>query len=253
MGSIFRRACALLLVASPVGRSAAAAEPQAASAAGLERRLALAATAAAEATLRLHETDAAKKWLVEVPEPLRAWEWRHLAARADESLAAIAAHEGRVLGVSVSPDGKRLATAGADGIARLWDAATGKLLATFAGHGAAVWGAVFSPDGARLATASEDKTVKVWDAATGKVLRTLTGHSDAVHGGSVEEWGRESGKDGLRRHPFQRIRHRDSFRSNGNGGIRAAVGYLYERFVKLHIGKIDVALMGHGFLHNSLE
>lgn len=175
MGSALRRTFVLLFVLSPLAAPAAAAEPTAASAAPLEQRLALAATAAAESTLRLHETGAAKRWLAQVPGPLRAWEWRHLAARADESVATIAAHEGRILGISVSADGRRLATAGADKTARLWDSATGKLLATLSGHGAAVWNAVFSPDGARLATSSSDGTVRVWDVGTGAELRRLEG------------------------------------------------------------------------------
>jgi WD40 repeat protein len=43
----------------------------------------------------------------------------------------------------------------ADGTAKLWDAASGKLLASFA-HQDTVGRATFSPDGARILTASWD-------------------------------------------------------------------------------------------------
>ena len=43
-------------------------------------RLYLAATAAAEASLRLHETAAARRWLDEAPPAHRGWEWRYLSA-----------------------------------------------------------------------------------------------------------------------------------------------------------------------------
>ncbi|HEX9188261.1 MAG TPA: hypothetical protein VGB87_14375, partial [Vicinamibacteria bacterium] len=74
-------------------------------------RLYLAATAAAEASLRLHETAAARRWLDEAPLAHRAWEWRYLRAQADRSSASALAHP-RVLDVAVSPDGRRLATSG---------------------------------------------------------------------------------------------------------------------------------------------
>jgi WD40 repeat protein len=67
-------------------------------------------------------------------------------------------------GMSFSPDGRRLASAGADGTVRVWDAASGQELLTLKGHTSKVYGVSFSLDGRRLASAGEDKTVRVWDA-----------------------------------------------------------------------------------------
>jgi WD40 repeat protein len=83
--------------------------------------------------------------------------------------------------VAFSSNGGRLATAGSDGTAKIWDALTGELMRTLSGHSGAVRAVAFSPDGTRLATASEDKTAKLWDAASGQVLRTLLGHTSTVH------------------------------------------------------------------------
>ena len=68
-------------------------------------------------------------------------------------------HEGGVKSVAFSPDGKTLATGGADQSGRLWDAATGKELRKFEGHAAAVEAVAFSPDGKTLATAGQGGTV----------------------------------------------------------------------------------------------
>ena len=89
-------------------------------------------------------------------------------------------HEDNVNSVAFSSDGKRLATASADGTAKVWDAETGEALMTLSGHGDAVNSVAFSPDGKRLATGSDDKTAKIWDAQTGKELMTLSGHLDKV-------------------------------------------------------------------------
>jgi WD40 repeat protein len=64
--------------------------------------------------------------------------------------------------VSFSPDGKALATGGADRVVRLWDAGTGKLKKEFKGHRNAVTAVAFSPDGARLISAALDHTIRLW-------------------------------------------------------------------------------------------
>jgi len=91
-------------------------------------------------------------------------------------------HADQVLCVAWSPDGKRLATAGADNTAKVWDAASGKELLTLTGHRDMVWSVAWSPDSKRLLTGSEDRTAKIWDAASGKELMTLAGHADSVQG-----------------------------------------------------------------------
>src|SRR5262249_19753786 len=76
---------------------------------------------------------------------------------------------------------KRLASAGRDNAARVWEAATGKELCAMAGHAGPVHHLAFSPDGRRLVTAGDDRAAAVWDAATGRRLFTLRGHAAPVH------------------------------------------------------------------------
>jgi WD40 repeat protein len=88
-----------------------------------------------------------------------------------------------VFDVAFSPDGRAIATAGADRSAKLWDAASGRLLHTLGGHPFEVNAVAFSPDGRWVATASGSRytplaglslevippgEVAVWDAATGR-------------------------------------------------------------------------------------
>ena len=135
-------------------------------------RLYAASIAAADATLRLHDTKSAKRWLAEAPAALRGFEWRYLQSRADESLGA--ADAGVALSdVAVSPDGSLVAATGRDGSVKLWDGLSLKLLRTAAGHTAAAWGVAFSPDGGLVASGSSDGTVRLWSAVTGREMRVL--------------------------------------------------------------------------------
>ena len=77
--------------------------------------------------------------------------------------------------VTFSPDGKILATVGADETIKLWDVKTVKVQATLKGHKGQVYSVAFSPNGKTLASAGEDKTIKLWDVKTGNEQATLGG------------------------------------------------------------------------------
>jgi WD40 repeat protein len=67
-----------------------------------------------------------------------------------------------LLAVRFSPDGKTLATAGADRLVRLWEAETGRFVRSFEGHTMSVTALAFAPDEKTLFSAGLDKTVRVW-------------------------------------------------------------------------------------------
>ena len=89
-------------------------------------------------------------------------------------------HESEVWHVAWHPDGSRYVTAGNDGMARIWDDATGQELLTLTGHLAPIWQAAWNPTGNRIVTASADGTARIWDAESGEMLIILLGHLGTV-------------------------------------------------------------------------
>ena len=83
--------------------------------------------------------------------------------------------------VSVSRDGRYVATGDQDKTAKVWDAGTGRLVQTLVGHSEILFGMAFSPDGTKLLTGSLDNTARLWDIASGKEIRRFTGHTAAVY------------------------------------------------------------------------
>ena len=102
---------------------------------------------------------------------LSAWDY---AAQETKPLWTTAdAHAGWLRSVAVSPDGRTLATCGADRVVHLWDAATGKKTAELTGHADDVFCVAFAPDGATLVSGDLLGVVKLWDVKTGKLRQDV--------------------------------------------------------------------------------
>jgi WD40 repeat protein len=102
----------------------------------------------------------------------------------------LAGRQGAAAALAWSADGGWLATAGGDGLVRVW--AVGLLgqipagvvdapLSVLTGLKGPVGRVAFSADGRRVAAAGRDGTGKVWDAVTGREVASLIGHRGPVH------------------------------------------------------------------------
>ena len=90
-------------------------------------------------------------------------------------------HSRPIRSLSFSPDNRRLITASEDGIAKVWDVATGTLLHNLVGHSSRVLCAAYSPDGKRIASGGDDFSIRIWDAETFDPVARLAGHEDRVY------------------------------------------------------------------------
>ncbi|MBL1178715.1 AAA-like domain-containing protein [Pantanalinema sp. GBBB05] len=113
-------------------------------------------------------------------------------------------HRGRIYSVSLSPDGKSIATISEDGTVRLWNMA-GQLLRQFPikinWTAKMTMSVSFSPNGKYLATASEHGVARLWDLS-GRELAQFKGHQGQVWSVSFSPNGQRlvtGGADGIAR------------------------------------------------------
>jgi eukaryotic-like serine/threonine-protein kinase len=90
-------------------------------------------------------------------------------------------HRGPILAVAFSRDGMKVATGAGDRVARVFDAASGKLLYELQGASTPVVALAFSPDGKRLATGENALVARLYALDTGKLEKELP-HPDKVSG-----------------------------------------------------------------------
>ena len=79
--------------------------------------------------------------------------------------------DGAIAALAWSPDGKKIAVAGAAAEVNVYDAESGERVAQCKGHKAGIYTVAFSPDSARVAAAGFDGMVRLYDAATGALKK----------------------------------------------------------------------------------
>ncbi|HZY87505.1 MAG TPA: serine/threonine-protein kinase, partial [Gemmataceae bacterium] len=139
----------------------------------------------------------AEQVLGECDPDLRGWEWHYLRRLFRvRQLATLDGHPGGVRAVAFSPDGARIASAGADGLVKVWDRRSLRAVLTLRGHGGAVTAVAFSPDGRHLASGDAAGTIRVWDIAGGGGVAWWRGHAAGVTGLAFDPSGRRLASTG---------------------------------------------------------
>ena len=88
--------------------------------------------------------------------------------------------------VKFAPFGRRIATAGNDQKAKVWDSTDGHEVAVYSGHATGVQDLAFSPDGQWIASVGGmyhgpvAAEVKVWNSSTGEQTASYQGHTSLV-------------------------------------------------------------------------
>jgi WD40 repeat protein len=112
---------------------------------------------------------------------LREWEWYYLNSLCHRDIQTFPVHLKGVLAVAWSPDGAKLASAGADNTICIIDRMGGMPRHRLIGHKREVFALAWSHDGTRLASASWDHSVKIWDTVSGEHQLDCTGHTTEAH------------------------------------------------------------------------
>ena len=103
-----------------------------------------------------------------------------VSAGGAQEPSTLTLRQGWIGGVAFAPDGRTLATAGADHTIQLIDLVHQAKSRILKGHKDRVSAVAFSPDGKILASACYDHTARLWDVASGETLAILKAHRGVV-------------------------------------------------------------------------
>lgn len=85
------------------------------------------------------------------------------------------------MGVGWTPDGKKLASCGADNFVKVWDYEKGEKVRDMQGHQKQVTALAFVGKTAQFLTGSGDASVRLWNADNGGNVRQFPGAPDFVY------------------------------------------------------------------------
>lgn len=119
--------------------------------------------------------------LVSVGDDAQAVVWKRDAQSGWQAIRSLQGHTGPIHALSLSPDGRWIATGSEDQTIRIWDLSDGTLQTQLSGHRGAVRCLCFSADSERLLSGGSDNRAILWDVAQGTSLAHLVGHSAAIN------------------------------------------------------------------------
>ena len=96
------------------------------------------------------------------------------------ALCTYRGHSDVIWSVAWSPDGTRIASAGTDRTAQVWEVQTGSPILTYSRHAHHILSVAWSPDSSRIVSADAEHIVRVWHTQTGQHALTYLGHTDQV-------------------------------------------------------------------------
>jgi eukaryotic-like serine/threonine-protein kinase len=85
-----------------------------------------------------------------------------------------------VIALALSPDGSQLASAGFDGVVKVWDVEHGSLVTDFKAFLDPVFGLAYSADGRSLAAGGNNRIVGIWNTTSWREEETLRGHLNTI-------------------------------------------------------------------------